>query len=81
VRGSDGGFVAGVDFAWPDAKVAVEYEGRWHGQPQQVARDRRRLNELAAAGWTVVFVTSSDLHDPVALIARIAAALEAPRYA
>jgi very-short-patch-repair endonuclease len=81
VRGSDGGFVARVDFAWPDAKVAVEYEGRWHGQPQQVARDRRRLNELAAAGWTVVFVTSADLHDPVALIARIAAALEAPRYA
>ena len=54
---------------------------RWHGQPQQVARDRRRLNELTAAGWTVVFVTAADLREPVALIARIAAALEARRYA
>ncbi|HEY4631718.1 MAG TPA: hypothetical protein VIG96_10465, partial [Blastococcus sp.] len=56
-------FVARVDFAWPDAKVAVEYEGMWHGRPQQVARDRRRLNQLTAAGWTVVFVTAADLHD------------------
>jgi very-short-patch-repair endonuclease len=70
------GFVARVDFGWPDAKVAVEYEGIWHGEsPQQVAADRRRLNRLAAAGWTVVFVTAADLHRPAELIARIAAAL------
>jgi very-short-patch-repair endonuclease len=81
VRGTDGRFVARVDFGWPEAKVAVEYEGSWHGKPQNVARDRRRLNELAAAGWTVVFVTAADLHDQVQLIARIAAALHAPRYA
>lgn len=74
-------FVARVDFAWPDAKVAVEYEGMWHGRPQQVARDRRRLNQLTAAGWTVVFVTAADLHDPVQVIARIAAALAARSYA
>jgi hypothetical protein len=74
-------FVARVDFAWPDAKVAVEYEGMWHGRPQQVARDRRRLNQLTAAGWSVVFVTAADLHDPVQMIARIAAALAARSYA
>jgi hypothetical protein len=74
-------FVARVDFAWPDAKVAVEYEGMWHGRPQQVARDRRRLNQLTAAGWTVVFVTAADLYDPVQVIARIAAALAARSYA
>lgn len=78
----DGGrFVARVDFAWPDAKVAVEYEGRWHGEAQNVERDRRRLNELRAAGWTVVFVTAADLRDPVRLIAQIAAALGARGYA
>ena len=68
-----------VDFAWPDRKVAVEYEGRWHGGRQHVARDRRRLNRLTAAGWTVVFVTAEDLADPVALVARCAAALAAAR--
>lgn len=81
VRGADGGFLARVDFAWPDAKVAVEYEGMWHGQPHQVARDRRRLNDLTAAGWTVVFVTAGDLRDPMQVIARVAAALAASRYA
>ncbi|MCA0145198.1 endonuclease domain-containing protein [Blastococcus sp. LR1] len=70
------GFVARVDFGWPEARVAVEYEGLWHGEtPQQVAADRRRLNRLTAAGWTVVFVTAADLHRPAELIARIVAAL------
>jgi very-short-patch-repair endonuclease len=67
-----------VDFGWPEAKVAVEYEGLWHGAVQQVARDRRRLNALRAAGWTVVFVTAADLRDPVRLVAQLAAALGLP---
>ncbi|MGY1720978.1 hypothetical protein ACI8AG_18230 [Blastococcus sp. SYSU DS0552] len=70
------GFVARVDFAWPYRKVAVEYEGAWHGETrQQVAADRRRLNRLTAAGWTVVFVTAADLHDPDRLLTRLAALL------
>ena len=74
-----GRFLARVDFAWPEARVAVEYEGAWHAH--NVGPDRRRLNELTAAGWTVVFVTAADLADPVALVARIGAALAARRYA
>lgn len=70
-----GRFVARTDFAWPERKVAVEYDGLWHAEPGQFAKDRRRLNELLAAGWRVVFVTAQDLRDPVALVARIAAAL------
>ncbi|TFV81400.1 hypothetical protein E4P40_15875 [Blastococcus sp. CT_GayMR20] len=80
VFGADGRFVARVDFGWPDRKVAVEYEGLWHGERQNVAKDRRRLNELRAAGWTVIFVTAAELHDPVRLIAAVAAALRAPGY-
>jgi very-short-patch-repair endonuclease len=72
----DGGAsVARVDFAWPDRKVAVEYDGLWHAESRQFAKDRRRLNKLREAGWTVVFVTAADLHRPDELIARIAAAL------
>jgi hypothetical protein len=73
------GFVARVDFGWPEQRVAVEYEGRWHGERQQVAQDRRRLNRLTAAGWTVVFVTAEDLAEPALLLARVAAALAAAR--
>lgn len=80
IRGADGRFLARGDFVWPEAKVVLEYDGTWHGQPQQVGRDRRRLNELTAAGWTVVFATAADLRDPAGLIARLAAALSSPRY-
>jgi AbiEi antitoxin C-terminal domain len=68
-------FVARVDFAWPEQQVALEYDGLWHGDPAQFARDRQRLNGLSAAGWRVVFVTAADLHHPGQLIARIAGAL------
>jgi hypothetical protein len=70
-------FVARVDLAWPDRRLAVEYDGAWHGEPEQFARDRERLNRLLAAGWRVVFVTARDMHRPQELVARVAAALEA----
>jgi hypothetical protein len=66
---------ARVDFAWPEHKVALEYDGLWHAEPGQFAKDRRRLNALTAAGWRVIFVTAADLHRPGELLARIAAAL------
>jgi hypothetical protein len=68
-------FVARVDFAWPEQRVALEYDGLWHADPKQFAKDRERLNRLTAAGWRVVFVTAADLRDPAQLIARIAAVL------
>jgi very-short-patch-repair endonuclease len=68
-------FVARVDFAWPELRVAVEYDGLWHAESGQFAKDRRRLNRLHAAGWRVVFVTAADLHDAKELIARIIEAL------
>ena len=42
-----------------------------------MARDSRRLNRITAAGWTVIFATAEDLHDPVPLVARIGAVLAA----
>jgi very-short-patch-repair endonuclease len=69
------GFVGRVDFAWPDRRVAVEYDGLWHAEPGQFARDRQRLNRLQAAGRRVVFVTAADLFRPDDLLDRVAAAL------
>ena len=66
---------ARLDFAWPERKLALEYDGLWHAEPGQFAKDRRRLNALTAAGWRVIFVTAADLHRPGELLARIAAAL------
>jgi hypothetical protein len=48
------GLVGRVDFAYPDLKIAIEYDGLWHAEPGQFAMDRKRLNRLVAAGWTVL---------------------------
>lgn len=72
-----GRFVARVDFAWPGSKVAVEYDGLWHADSAQFARDRQRLNRLHAAGWRVVFVTAADLRRPAEVLARMTALLAA----
>jgi very-short-patch-repair endonuclease len=36
----------------PDVRVAVEYDGLWHGERRAFLDDRRRLNRLDAAGWS-----------------------------
>lgn len=66
-----GRLLARVDLAFPQHRLAVEYDGAWHGEAGQLTRDRRRLNALVMAGWTVVHVTAADLHDPSALVARV----------
>jgi hypothetical protein len=75
----NGIFVARVDFAWPQWRVAVEYDGQWHSDPRQLHRDRSRLRELNAAGWYVYPVTREDMHDIPRLIAQIGALLDRRR--
>lgn len=67
----DEGFVARLDLAYPDLRIAIEYDGLWHGERKAFLDDRRRLNRLTAAGWIVVHVTLDDLRDPGRLLARL----------
>lgn len=72
----DGRFVARVDLAWHDHRLAVEYDGHWHADAAQLRKDRRRLNRLVTAGWTVLHVTDDRLrHDLDGIVAEISAAL------
>lgn len=57
------GAVYRPDLPWPEYRVAVEYDGRWHGHPDQLERDRRRLNQLVSAGWIILHATSHHLRD------------------
>ncbi len=66
-----GRFVARVDLGWPEVRVAVEYDGVWHGASGQLGRDRRRLNALIAAGWTVIHVTATDMHQLTGVIVQL----------
>ncbi|MEH6382820.1 MAG: DUF559 domain-containing protein, partial [Dietzia cercidiphylli] len=51
-----------LDFAFPEHKVAVEYDGAGHRDAAQHGNDVRRLNRLRAAGWTVITVTATLLY-------------------
>lgn len=51
-----------LDFAWPEARVALEVDGyRWHSSLGSWESDRARIRDLRRAGWTVVSVTHEDL--------------------
>jgi ribosomal protein L31 len=57
-----GRFVARVDLALPAQRLALEYDGRAvHEREDVFVRDRRRANDLARAGWTVLRFTAADL--------------------
>jgi hypothetical protein len=70
VYDADGRFLARVDLAWPERRVAVEYDGVWHvGSAGQIHADRRRLSTLAGSGWTVLYATSARLREDFAGLA------------
>ena len=70
------GLILHSDLGWPQFKVAVEYDGQWHATADQLHRDRRRLNQLAAAGWLVLHVTSERMRrDFAGLLREIRTAL------
>jgi hypothetical protein len=56
------GFKARLDFAYPEAKIAIEADSyRWHTGRSAFVRDRGRLSVLASLEWRVVLVTWDDL--------------------
>lgn len=62
-----------LDFAWPELRVAAEYDGvDWHSGPDAFLRDRRRGAALQDLGWVVVPIVAEDVRSrPVELVARI----------
>jgi very-short-patch-repair endonuclease len=51
-----------VDFAWPDLKVAVEYEGfDFHSSPDDLRRDRQKRAALHELDWTVIGIVVDDV--------------------
>lgn len=74
----EGRFIARVDFAWPDRRVILEYDGAHHADVLQMRRDRKRLNDLVNAGWVVLHATAGDLRDPGPLLHALRTALARP---
>jgi hypothetical protein len=70
-----GQWLGRVDLAFPEARVAVEYEGAYHFEDDQIMRDDERYERLRAAGWTVIRLSATDLRDLDGAVARVRAAL------
>lgn len=67
-----GGRILHSDLGYPDARIALEYEGDEHRtNRRRWMRDIRRRELMEDAGWRVIRVVQADLDDPAALIARI----------
>jgi len=62
--------------AYPQWKIAIEYDGRHHGEGEQWERDVDRLARLEAEGWLVIRVTRTLLFGhPETVAARVRAAI------
>lgn len=78
-----GGEMWRVDFAWPDMRLAAEYESiEWHARPAEMLRDKTRWAKLQELGWTIVPIVVDDVRrEPGRLAARIARHLDRARMA
>jgi very-short-patch-repair endonuclease len=83
VRTAGGVWIARVDLALPELKIAIEYDGRAvHEREDVFVRDRQRQNALVQAGWTVLRFTAADLrHGGLRLVLAVEAAVRAARRA
>jgi very-short-patch-repair endonuclease len=71
---SDDGERLGMpDLAWPEYRVAGQYEGDHHRSRQQFRGDLRRDEKFLDHDWKIVKVTADDLFDrPVEVAQRFA---------
>lgn len=79
VRDGRGRFLAEVDFAYPELRLAIEVDGfEVHGTPRAMGRDFVRQNGLVPHRWTVLRFTWDQVkHQPDYVAASIGASLVA----
>lgn len=69
-----------LDLAWPEQKVAIEYDGAHHrSSADQRSKDIQRTNWLIAHGWVIAHIVKEDLAHPRRVLERILAAFATQR--
>jgi len=70
------GVVRQPDLAYPEEKVAVEYEGAGHSEAAQIVKDIAREEDFARAGWTLVRISKRHMeNDARAAVSKVRSAL------
>jgi hypothetical protein len=79
VTSPTGAFVARVDLAYPDVRLAIEFDSyEWHSSGRAFVADRRRINRLREIGWPPLLVTDRAMKEhPAEVIAQVSRALGA----
>ena len=77
VRDLDDREIWRLDFAWPDARVAVEYDG-YAAHVNKAEADQGRDEDLRRRGSKVLRADVSDLRNPVRLFRELSVALSGP---
>ena len=70
-------FIARPDLAWPEFRLALEYDGAGHLLRERRSRDIDRDDRLRALGWLVLRVMADQMDDLDAVAARVLAELSA----
>ncbi len=52
-----------LDLSFPEVRLAIEYDGRWHDTAEQRALDEARRADLGSRGWTFVVLHAEDLYE------------------
>jgi predicted transcriptional regulator of viral defense system len=64
IRDRAGRLVARVDLAYPDLKIAIEYDSYAHHVSREaLVRDSTRRNAVVALGWLPITATAADLRN------------------
>lgn len=71
VHDPDGRFLGRVDLAWPEYRIALEYDGDHHRDQDTFRRDQRRSNGFTVNGWLVIHATAVDVARPAVLFERL----------
>ena len=77
----DGDKVYRIDFAYPEARLAIEIDSyKHHFGRQKWHKDKVRSNALALQGWRVLHFTKEDKKNPRRVVAEVRAALRAAGF-
>jgi very-short-patch-repair endonuclease len=68
VLDQSGQFVARPDMSYPEARLGIEYDGRYHAETAAFVADRQRLNRLLGAGWRLLHYTADDVYRRPAMV-------------
>lgn len=67
-----------LDLAYPEQRIAIEYEGADHGRPERVLLDAGRYTRLVDRGWRIYRFTKYQVYfEPEEIVATVRRALAA----